>query len=229
MLLDRAKQAFEEQRIESYVTDVLTTRVSMLLRQSYIMAGFKVPEPDDLAIMTAKLSADLFESYRFLTFGEVTLCFELGIKGEYGDFMGLNMRTFTRWLKCYKMSDFRYRQVVDRERVQQAALPPVSEAYNREREDRLLQNVYRYYRSNYPLDQLMPARVYRILQKRGLINDSPADKRAAMAQFARWKPSGVLPMDEETRLHFVKTAAMTSLLKRYFDQLIATNVHKLPL
>lgn len=57
MLLDRAKQAFEEQRIESYVTDVLTTRVSMLLRQSYIMAGFKVPELEDLAIITAKLSS----------------------------------------------------------------------------------------------------------------------------------------------------------------------------
>ena len=67
----------------------------MLLRQSYIMAGFKVPEADDLAILTAKLTSDLFESYRFLTYGEVSLCFELGIKGEYGDFMGLNMRTFS--------------------------------------------------------------------------------------------------------------------------------------
>ena len=75
----------------------------------------------------------------------------------------------------------------------------------------------------------MPARVYRILQDRGLIADSPADKRSAMAQFARWKPSGLLPMDEETRLHFVKTAAMTALLRRYFDKLIATDVHKLPL
>lgn len=33
----------------------------------------------------------------------------------------------------------------------------------------------------------------------------------------------------EPRLHFIKTAAMISLLKRYFDQLIATNVHELPL
>lgn len=38
-----------------------------------------------------------------------------------------------------------------------------------------------------------------------------------------------MPMDEETRLHFVKTEAMTALLKRYFDKLIALNVRKLPL
>lgn len=229
MLLERARQVFEEQSVGMYTTDVLVTRVSTLLRQTYVMVGFKTPEENDLAIITAKLTSDLFESYRYLTCGEVSLCFELGAKGEYGDFMGLNMRTFTRWLKAYKTSDFRYRLVVERQRKQQAALPPVSEAYNREREDRMLQNVFRHYRDNYPLDQLMPARVYRILQDRGLIADSPADKRFAMAQFARWKPSGLLPMDEETRLHFVKTAAMTALLRRYFDKLIATDVHKLPL
>lgn len=229
MLLERARQVFEEQCVGTYTTDVLVTRVSTLLRQTYVMVGFKTPEENDLAIITAKLTSDLFESYRYLTYGEVSLCFELGAKGEYGEFMGLNMRTFTRWLKAYKTSDFRYRLVVDREQKQQAALPPVSEAYNREREDRMLQNVFRHYRNNYPLDQLMPARVYRILQDRRLIADSPADKRAAMARFERWKPAGTLPMDEETRLHFVKTAAMTALLKRYFDKLIAADTYKLPL
>lgn len=229
MLLDRAIQAFGESRIETYATDQLATRVSMLLRQSYIMAGFKAPEAGDLAILTAKLTADLFESYRFLTYGEVSLCFELGIKGEYGEFMGLNMRTFSRWLKSYKTSDFRYRQVVERDKQMQAALPPVSEAYNREREDRMLQNAFRHYRAGYPLDQLLPARAYRILQDRNQIADSPADKRAAMERFARWKPSGMLPMDEETRQHFVKTQAMTALLRRYFDRLIQEGATKLPL
>ncbi len=229
MLLERASRVFKEQRIESYTTDVLLTRVSMLLRQTYVLDGFQTPDENDLAIITAKLTSDLFESYRYLTCGEVSLCFELGAKGEYGEFMGLNMRTFTRWLKAYKTSDFRYRLVVDREQKRQAALPPVSEAYNREREERMLQNAFRHYRAGYPIDQLLPARVYRILQDRGLIADSPADKRSAMRQFERWKPSGMLPMDEETRLHFVKTKAMTALLKRYFDKLIAADVHKLPL
>ena len=41
--------------------------------------------------------------------------------------------------------------------------------------------------------------------------------------------STLLPMDEETRLHFVKTAAMTALLKRYFEKLIAVDVRKPPL
>ena len=102
MLLERASRVFKEQRIESYTTDVLLTRVSMLLRQTYVLVGFQTPDENDLAIITAKLTSDLFESYRYLTCGEVSLCFELGSKGEYGEFMGLNMRTFTRWLKVRK-------------------------------------------------------------------------------------------------------------------------------
>lgn len=221
--------ALSEPKVSEMVSEELLERISKLLPQTYILVGFQMPQLNDLTVVGTKLCSELLESFPTLTYGEVALCFELGVKGEYGDFMGLNIRTYIRWLKAYKQSDFRYRQVVDREKRQQTALPPVSEAYNREREDRMLQNVFRHYCANYPLDQLMPGRVYRVLQERGLIRDSPAEKKEAMARFEHWKPSGTLPMDEDTRLHFVKTEAMTALLKRYFDKLIALNVQKLPL
>ncbi len=221
--------ALAEPRIAAQTSELLIDQVARLLPQVYILVGFQMPAPEDLTVIAAKLCSELQESFPTLTFGEVSLCFELGAKGEYGDFMGLNMRTFARWLKAYKTSDFRYRLVVDRERKRQAALPPVSEAYNRSCEDRMLQNAFRHYREGYPVDQLLPARVYRVLQERKLIADSPADKRAAMARFARWKPSGTLPIDEETRLHFIKTQAMTVLLRRYFDRLVQEGATCLPL
>ena len=229
MWIERINQILEEQRIECYTTDMLATRISGLLHQTYIMVGFKVPEENDLAIITAKLTSDLFESYRYLTFGEVSLCFELGAKGEYGEFMGLNMRTFARWLKAYRTSELRYRAVVERERGRQAALPPVSAEYNRMCETRMLQRIYSHYRKGYPLERLMPARVYRILQERGAIADSPADKRAAMARCAGWKPLGRLPMNEEMRQQRIRSEAMTLLLCRYFDRLVSAGAEKLPI
>ena len=229
MWIERINQLLEEQRIECYTTDLLATRISGLLHQTYIMVGFKVPEENDLAIITAKLTSDLFESYRYLTFGEVSLCFELGAKGEYGEFMGLNMRTFARWLKAYRTSELRYRAVVERERGRQAALPPVSAEYNQLCETRMLQRVYGRYREGYPLERLMPARVYSILQARGAIADSPADKRAAMARCVGWKPLGRLPMDEETRQRRIRSEAMTLLLRRYFDRLVSAGADKLPI
>lgn len=110
--------ALAEPRIATLTSEYLIGQIARLLAQIYILVGFQIPAREDMTVITAKLCSELQESFPTLTYGEVSLCFELGAKGEYGDFMGLNMRTFIRWLKCYKMSDFRYRQVVERERVQ---------------------------------------------------------------------------------------------------------------
>lgn len=112
----RLRQALGDRRIAAYSVEELLPAVNTVLLQAYVLVGFTPPKSADVALLTSKLAADLQESYPFLTLRELSLCFELGAKGEYGDFMGLNLRTFTRWLKTYQTSELRYRAVVERER-----------------------------------------------------------------------------------------------------------------
>ena len=135
--------------------------------------------------------------------------------------MGLNLRTITRWLKCYQTSDLRYRAVVEREQAKSlSALPPVSEAYKEERERVFLRRVFEQYRAGCPIERLYPARVYLSLQARGIIRDSPEAKRTAMRQAAGYRPAGNMVINEEMRLAMVKQQAMGILLKRFFDKAI---------
>lgn len=199
----RLQHAIADRRLMTYRPEEILPAVNQILFQTYVLLGFSPPNDRDLGILIAKLAADLQESYPNLTLQEVALCFELGAKGEYGDFMGLNLRTITRWLKCYQTSDLRYRAVVEREQAKsQSALPPVSEAYKEERE------------------RLYPARVYLSLQARGIIRDSPEAKRTAMRQAAGYRPAGNMVIDEDMRLAMVKQQAMGILLKRFFDKAI---------
>ena len=129
----RLQHAIADRRLMTYRPEEILPAVNQILFQTYVLLGFSPPNDRDLGILIAKLAADLQESYPSLTLQEVALCFELGAKGEYGDFMGLNLRTITRWLKCYQTSDLRYRAVVEREQAKSlSALPPVSEAYKEE-------------------------------------------------------------------------------------------------
>lgn len=218
----RLQRAIADRRLMSYPPGEILPAVNQILLQTYILLGFTPPRANDLAILIAKLAADLQESYPNLTLPEVALCFELGAKGEYGDFMGLNLRTITRWLKSYQTSEMRYKAVVEREQAKaRSALPPVSETYKEERERAFLHSVFEHYKSGYPIERLYPARVYRSLQARGIIADSLDDKRAAMHQAAGYRPAGTMKIDEDTRLSLVKQQAMTFLLKRFFDRLIA--------
>ena len=163
----RLRESLSSERIEDISIEQLTQSVSQLIAQTYIMVGYQTYNERDIGILAAKLSSDLRESYAYLTFPEVSLCFELGAKGTFGDYTGVNLRTFARWLKSYKTSDLRYHAVVERERERrQNALPPVSEAYKEERELAFLRKVFQQYKAGYPLERLYPARVYQSLQER---------------------------------------------------------------
>lgn len=105
----------------------------------------------------------------------------------------INTHTLTRWLKAYK----------------------------EERELAFLRKVFQQYKAGYPLERLYPTRVYQSLQERGLIHDTPEEKRHAMSLFAHWRPPGHLPISEDYRLTMVRQQAMAWLLRRYFDGLIA--------
>ena len=210
----RLRQALGDRRIAAYSVEELLPAVNTVLLQAYVLVGFTPPKSADVALLTSKLAADLQESYPFLTLRE--LC----AKGEYGDFMGLNLRTFTRWLKTYQTSELRYRAVVERERQAQAALPTVSDIYKEEHERTYLLRVFEQYRAGYPLDRLYPARVYRSLQERGIIRNTPEEKWAAVRQAAGYQPAGNMIVSEDVRQVLVKQQAMAILLKRFFDRLI---------
>lgn len=217
----RLQRAINDRRVITYCPEELLPAVNRVLLQTYVMVGFTPPKENDVALLTTKLASDLQESYPYLTLQELSLCFELGAKGEYGDFMGLNLRTFTRWLKAYQTSDLRYRAVVEREQAKaQAALPSISEEYKEQRERAFLNRVFEHYRAGYPIERLYPARVYLSLQARGIICDTPQAKRDAMLQAAGYKPAGNLKIDEDTRKVLIKQRAMEILLKRFFDRLI---------
>lgn len=70
------------ERIEDISIEQLTQSVSQLIAQTYIMVGYQTYNERDIGILAAKLSSDLRESYAYLTFPEVSLCFELGAKGH---------------------------------------------------------------------------------------------------------------------------------------------------
>lgn len=53
----------------------------------------------DLLIKTPKYSG--------MTVEDLNLAFEYGIRGEYGQFFGLNLQTFAQWIKGYEMDEIR--------------------------------------------------------------------------------------------------------------------------
>lgn len=218
---NKMRMAFQTPRITDIMPKDLTDFASAQIIQCYIIVGYLTYNEKDISILAAKLCSDLRESYPYLHRGEIVICFELGAKGEYGDYSGVNLRTFCKWLKAYKTSDLRYRVIKQMEQEKELkALPAVSREYNEEKMNLLIIRRFHEYKNCPDLEIPLASILYKDLQSRGFIRNSLEEKLNAMAQFSRWRPQNTLHISEDDRQAMIKLKAQEWLLKQYFNSLV---------
>ena len=218
---NKMRMAFQTPRITDIMPKDLTDFASAQIIQCYIIVGYLTYNEKDISILAAKLCSDLRESYPYLHRGEIVICFELGAKGEYGDYSGVNLRTFCKWLKAYKTSDLRYRVIKQIEQEKEVkALPAVSREYNEEKMNLLIIRRFHEYKNCPDLEIPLASILYQDLQSRGFIRNSLEEKLNAMAQFSRWRPQNTLHISEDDRQAMIKLKAQEWLLKQYFNSLV---------
>ena len=218
---NKMRMAFQTPRIIDMTPRDLSAFITSQIVQSYIMVGYQTYNEKDICVLTAKPSSDLQESYPYLHRGEIVICFELGAKGEYGDYSGVNLRTFCKWLKAYKTSDLRYRVIKQIEQEKEVkALPAVSREYNEEKMNLLIIRRFHEYKNCPDLEIPLASILYQDLQSRGFIRNSLEEKLNAMAQFSRWRPQNTLHISEDDRQAMIKLKAQEWLLKQYFNSLV---------
>lgn len=64
-------------------------------------SGFNISEEDQVELNVA-IQADIFKDFKHFTLYEVYYAFRYGIRGTFGEFMGMNVRTLYGFLKRYK-------------------------------------------------------------------------------------------------------------------------------
>ena len=218
---NKMRMAFQTPRITDIMPKDLTDFASAQIIQCYIIVGYLTYNEKDISILAAKLCSDLRESYPYLHRGEIVICFELGAKGEYGDYSGVNLRTFCKWLKAYKTSDLRYRMIKQMEQEKEVKdLPAVSREYNEEKMNLLIIRRFHEYKNCPDLEIPLASILYKDLQSRGFIRNSLEEKLNAMAQFSRWRPQNTLHISEDDRQAMIKLKAQEWLLKQYFNSLV---------
>ena len=57
---------------------------------------------EDMNYLKRSVTDDILKDFPTLTLQDVTLCFSMGVRGNLGEYFGLNVVTFYGWLKKYK-------------------------------------------------------------------------------------------------------------------------------
>jgi hypothetical protein len=80
--------------------------VADMLSQTYFTAGQKIDTPDLVALAGA-LYAEVKEYFPFLKIGELRIALQAGVRGSYGEYYGLNIKSIHGWIKAYQVSEVR--------------------------------------------------------------------------------------------------------------------------
>lgn len=78
----------------NYAGEQLRTSINLTIFES----GFKTENISELIIMVIR---DIFSDFGHMTLAEVALAFRKGVRNEFGDIMGMSVRTFYSWLREY--------------------------------------------------------------------------------------------------------------------------------
>lgn len=205
--------ALKSKKIAELTFEEVRERVRNILAATFFIAGYKPPEERDGKALTEKLTSDLISDFGGLTMDEVAICFEMGAKESFGEFMGLNMRTFTKWLKSYKTSDVRYNAVKN---SNQPSLSQSTESGSRESMLAIARRYFESYKETKEFGDL-GVTVYQFLQKEKIINQSPEFKIKVVADVDKVTDKR-LPKD--LRHSKIINHAQIVCLKKFFDSLI---------
>lgn len=117
------KEALKGVIIKGISQRELTEKTARMLSAMYVVLGFRLPDTETFSTIVTHLIKTLRICHSFLTFEEVKLCFEMGSRGDFGEFVGMNILTFSSWLNSYRNSDARSRvlkQIDDEQRRAEA-------------------------------------------------------------------------------------------------------------
>lgn len=93
--------AFRDEKIEVF------TIVQAAVAKAYADLNFKVPEQKDKEYIINELTDNIRKNYRTIRTKEIPVAFAKGVRGEYGEFMGLSIVTFEKFIQGYINSPYR--------------------------------------------------------------------------------------------------------------------------
>lgn len=89
---------FSENAIKDIDANIAGKKLKEIINLTIFESGFKTENISELILLIIK---DIFSDFSYMTLSEVGLAFRKGIRGELGEYMGLSVLTFYKWLKAY--------------------------------------------------------------------------------------------------------------------------------
>lgn len=174
--------ALTSQKVIDLPDNVAKSRLMDIVSKTEFELGYKASDAKHMAMMCNALLEEIKTSFKSIRIDELVIAFKNGARGEFGEFFGLSVVTFNKWINGHQISEKRreaLKSIRDAEKVEvkqpskQEALKMFLEMWVRR---------YTEYKKSGVIKFDTPFRDYRILWENGLINHDQSEREMFIEQ-----------------------------------------------
>ena len=171
--------ALTSQKVIDLPDNVAKSRLMDIVSKTEFELGYKASDAKHMAMMCNALLEEIKTSFKSIRIDELVIAFK---RGEFGEFFGLSVVTFNKWINGHQISEKRreaLKSIRDAEKVEvkqpskQEALKMFLEMWVRR---------YTEYKKSGVIKFDTPFRDYRILWENGLINHDQSEREMFIEQ-----------------------------------------------
>ena len=122
----------KDARVKTLNSEFLSEKVLELINLTYFELKYAQPDDSEIVLTAQLLTSDIGRFHPTMTIGEIKLAFKLGSIGHYGEFQGLSVATFNRWIFCLTQSKERADVIKHERSLLHKEPPPPTDAEVRE-------------------------------------------------------------------------------------------------
>lgn len=224
-------------KILSMSLDDIAIQCNGFLVKAFVDAGFTIQGGNaSMLILANSVADDLFTYFKTLSIKEAGLAIKNGIRGEYGEFMGINVKTIHQFCKAYKDSFDRNEAIRKQKMIEEPEVKPTEEQIKKYMDERCILAFNEYKETGKLIDNggvkfthlkqsgiitLTPERYSEIMSK---AVEEVKLQAIATIQIANTESSissiSKAVLEQGDKHEITKNAARLIALKEYFDYLI---------
>lgn len=159
--------------IIEYAKSEVFTVIRASVAKCYADLNFKAISTPDKEYLVNELTNNILNRYPGIRLEEIPNAFQLGIRGEFGEFMGLSVITFENFIKNYLESQHRLKLAETLPRLQEKNVPTKDEIFEISQNNALL--AYEKFKAGMDYE-LLATITYSFLDDLSLLNYSSKDK-----------------------------------------------------
>lgn len=165
--------ASTQPKIYQMVKREATDRISETLAKTFYEAGQKIT-PAELALLSTALYSECNLLFKNITTGDLGLALANGVRGMYGEYFGLNIATFNRWVRHYAQSEERKQA----KQINETTYEPKMSKQQAEKDfKRAINEQFKHYKKTGELQILFPIILFKDFEANGLIKITLEQKK----------------------------------------------------